>query len=1060
MNETTPPGDLLASLTSAHQHRRFDRLLRFLAWHWAAALALVLLFFAADNLLNLNATFRAIAAATFAIANLTAAGYAYFHLWRGTLDARRTARLLERTYNIDDNSLINAIDFNTANHVADELKHYFLDRANHRCQGLPMKKLWQLRRLRQGAQALAIASLAFIAYATLFGDHARNALTRYLDPHAATTPLNYTQFHVLPGDTRVVENASCLIVARAAKLGIPATRLEILVRQPDGQTVLYPMHDQNGEARFELNRLTTPIDYRIRHRNDLSKWFRIAVVERPTLDGLTVIATPPDYAARPAVELPATDRRARLLQGSTIRVTPPNGRGLDFRFTVDGQPATSPLERVVERPQSLALTVIDRQGFVHPDLWTCALEPVPDAPPAIRFVNRELNLERGLGQQVELQLEASDDCGLRKLEIYTVVNGEERSLKLWNYRELASSRRELFFLTVAPPLFAANATYKIWCRAEDNFSPPQAATCPLPLTLHVVDLGKTAPAGQADDAYSQLFSLLSAALAEQRTTQASTASQVNLAGRNDLLARLKQRQARVHQLISQAGHKANELVADGRLENDLANAVENLKNGLSTAILRQFDELAPVADLPTRKTMLNEIALRQADLARLLQALLGEIGRRRQTDQSQPALTEAEAEKAFFDRLEQLKNELAEYTDQQKELLGQLEGIDRKQPEDWSERDEQLLGDLAARQNDLANFFKAAFNDLSKLQNQDFSNSTMAAELIEMYEELQKAGDALKSKKIEIATLAEEMGVELATSIETNIERWLADQQDSIKWNAEEGGVYPDVPIQDLPAELTDIIGDLIDNLDDMEDVEDSTNSYLGSFDEGIGWGVSDGNIDDMSAKGITGNAMPNDNEVGGRSGEGRSGKSSGQFVEETATGKGGRDTPTRLTGSPFEPGTVEDSSTDPQGGATGGGKQSGTGGTGLQGITPDQDPNLAARLPGNQIELKQRAEALVRTLTAQNLPTGDLEAAITSMEKLARQPAGAPGLDLQQVHSDMLSSLRDARTVLRATANLGADPTRRTTRQNQWSVKHQTDEPTPKGYETSIDAYFQALAQ
>ena len=35
------------------------------------------------------------------------------------------------------------------------------------------------------------------------------------------------------------------------------------------------------------------------------------------------------------------------------------------------------------------------------------------------------------------------------------------------------------------------------------------------------------------------------------------------------------------------------------------------------------------------------------------------------------------------------------------------------------------------------------------------------------------------------------------------------------------------------------------------------------------GWSAGDGPISDMSAKGVTGNLLPNQNEVGGRSGEG-----------------------------------------------------------------------------------------------------------------------------------------------------------------------------------------------
>jgi hypothetical protein len=335
----------------------------------------------------------------------------------------------------------------------------------------------------------------------------------------------------------------------------------------------------------------------------------------------------------------------------------------------------------------------------------------------------------------------------------------------------------------------------------------------------------------------------------------------------------------------------------------------------------------------------------------------------------------------------------------------------------------------------------------------------MADELVEMVEELQKAGAALENKHIEIATVNEELVGESASSIETNLERWLADNKDNIKWNGEEAGLSPDVPLQDLPAELTDIMGELIDSVDDMEDVEDSSNSALVSGDKGIGWGVSDGNIDDMSAKGITGNIMPNNNEVGGRSGEGRSGKSTGQFVEQEATGKGGRDTPTRLVQSPFEKGTVKDTSKDPQGGATGGGKQSGVGGEGLRGITPDQKPDVQQRLPGQQAELKQKAEALMRELNIRNIPTGDLEEAINKMELIQKFRASGQGLQVKQVQSELLSSLKDARAAMKSGAAGGTEKSKVTSKRIS-TIRQPANESTPEGYESSVDAYFRALAE
>ena len=114
-----------------------------------------------------------------------------------------------------------------------------------------------------------------------------------------------------------------------------------------------------------------------------------------------------------------------------------------------------------------------------------------------------------------------------------------------------------------------------------------------------------------------------------------------------------------------------------------------------------------------------------------------------------------------------------------------------------------------------------------------------------------------------------------------------------------------------------------------------------------------------MSAKGVTGNTLPNNNEMDGRSGEGRSGKSMGEFVGQTAVGKGGRNTPTRLDPTPFQKGQINDTSKDPTGGATGGGKLSGEGGEGLEGPVPPAIKQTMQRLAQKQAEIRNTAERL-----------------------------------------------------------------------------------------------------
>ena len=188
------------------------------------------------------------------------------------------------------------------------------------------------------------------------------------------------------------------------------------------------------------------------------------------------------------------------------------------------------------------------------------------------------------------------------------------------------------------------------------------------------------------------------------------------------------------------------------------------------------------------------------------------------------------------------------------------------------------------------------------------ANAALLKELMEVYSEVTMAKDALKKKAAEIAVAAEEMGLELAKELRVQ-PREVADGQ-ARPHQVDAGGPAgkQDMPMAELPKELEDMVGELMEQQEDLfDEMEDANANWTDSLDKGAGWDAMDGPIANMSAKGVTGNQLPNNNEMGGRTGEGRSGKSQGELVEETASGKGGRNTPTRLDPTPFQQGQVKD---------------------------------------------------------------------------------------------------------------------------------------------------------
>ncbi len=99
-----------------------------------------------------------------------------------------------------------------------------------------------------------------------------------------------------------------------------------------------------------------------------------------------------------------------------------------------------------------------------------------------------------------------------------------------------------------------------------------------------------------------------------------------------------------------------------------------------------------------------------------------------------------------------------------------------------------------------------------------------------------------------------------------------------------------------------------------------------------------------------------------------------------------------------------------------------------------------------------------MRELSVRNLPTGDLEEAVNKMEQIQKIRPSGQGLQTRQVRSELLSSLKDARAAMKAGVSGGAEKGGGTAKCVS-TIRHPSNEPTPEGYESSVDAYFRALA-
>jgi hypothetical protein len=413
-------------------------------------------------------------------------------------------------------------------------------------------------------------------------------------------------------------------------------------------------------------------------------------------------------------------------------------------------------------------------------------------------------------------------------------------------------------------------------------------------------------------------------------------------------------------------------------------------------------------------------------------------------------------------KLNDVRSKLDKFLEQQKKVIEATENLAKTPVEDFSKEQEEALKGLAAAEDQWAKFMKDLHSDLSKIPEQDFANSSMIKETAEIQVELKMAEDELLKKSADIAVPIEQLGAEKAEEIKTNIEKWLYEKPDRLKWSQEEPLTdnFKEAPMAELPGQLEDMIGELADQEEDLfDEMEDVTSSWTDSMDKGAGWDAMDGPISNMSAKGVTGNALPNSSEINGRSGEGRQGKASGEFVGDEAIGKGGRRTPSRLTPDPYVKGQIKDHSKQSAGGATGGGKESGTGGEGLEGPGRAPSKKKMERMASKQATLRNKAEAVDLQFQVSNFHHTDLKKMIDSMSQIERDLKAGRYQNALRQRQSIANTMSNVKQYMEGEFQVRQDATSNLPTDIQKEILGSMQDPSPSGWEDLNRQYFERLS-
>jgi hypothetical protein len=1027
----------------------------------------------------------------------------------------QAALTLEAAFEVPENLLINALCFEGRRfHTAEKpFARQTVKAALSQMPEADLGELWDKRRIARWAISIIVILLLWSIYAIAFGRQAANALARYFLPLSDTPPAGSVTLEMTPDqDVTLSEGEDLNVVVRVGGRADALRSYPQIVWRDDGAQIdpeqptgekatLRAAGGESHEFNHTFEKVNRSFAFRVFAGDTYSSTIKVTVNRIPRIAESHFHVTAPAYAGLDPVDSMGPPEPLSGLANSqvlaTIRL---DKKAQHIRWKTADE--TIEFEQVEDLWQ--AKTRLQKSGTYEIDVQVSGAAKAvtiasgsiflrQDALPQVEFETDSNRLLVDPGQRLQLPILASDDLGIRQLQVtlrQSQADSNSALLQKWTYEGPPGKKgplTETLLLTVDSERFQPGNSYVLEASGQD-FSPQGNVGRSQPLTLQVKALNEMTVSADAPGA--SVFEALNKAIQAQQTALGNTRNL--LTNLNDVLIpsrkasenvqalgrhrdELGKRQGRVGECMTEAWTASTEprpgfvqkLVAirDGEQKQTMEKIVALVgpDHGPPGA-------LTPSLDGAAVRRSLGSVERLQAHILDQLVALKGAFARQNQAD------AEKAAEQVLGkpedlgpnpdDALSTFKNELKSFASEQKRIMHDRQMITDLPPEDLSDEQKDRLEQLALDQSKLAEILSSAVNDFTNLNLQDFGDSAMVAATKSKFGQAQDlaktASEAAQMRETRVdAYRLETQAVEMAEKLMINCEATMG-SYDNIQFIAE----VPEneqlvAPLADLPSELEDLVGKLATSEQEMRPEVEDIGSYLNSLDHTAG-PIADGTISSTSAKGKTGDQKPEDNIIQGRSGAGRSGMADGQLVEPVAKALPDNDygLRERTSNTPLESGQVKDEDTKAQTGGTGLGKTTdGSTMFGVGGRLPPKVLDMMKATTTRQLEIRRSAQEIVPKLKSHNLPAAELERSVTAMQTVEEALGKRDGVGVQRAYASAVDSLSRSRGAIGKHVVAQRTQDAALARRLE-EMQSRGTAPSFKGYEQIISAYFEALAR
>jgi len=999
---------------------------------------------------------------------------------------KEVARFLETRLPELGNSLINTLLLaEDADRWSGALLERAIDEAASGARRVELTSAVSEQRAKRWGLAACLAVGLLAAFVVLAFGRFTSAGMQILMPFSRIASVGAVRFlSITPGTVSWIKGEPLTIEARISdpkgKMYDGAIEIAGLAGSEAERHDLLRAEARPDRFTYRVPQVLAPFTYRLHVGGTESHRFTIALKEPPLIEQIDLVYHWPKYTGLEPQRLENHGGEVRCLIGTQVEMTVHVSSAVEAGTLMFGSGQTV---KCLTSDDGLALT--GRFTVMKDDTYTINLngqapagaavvyrvQALQDEPPVVRFTTPARDVVAGLGDTVKMTLKAADRYGVGQVRLLAQTDGQAEPQVLQTWTRFTDPKELVidYALHLAGDPYREGQTVTYWAEASDRRTyqggdSPRGPNTASTAKFKIVVQDKAKAAEQKLEQLTRLFDRLRDILRAQedaRTAADALATLQEAAAVRSAGASLRQAQQAIRdatlRVVREVAFDAETMPIRETLQvlaaNEMASAIQ------ATGVLADLGAAKPLAQVPA---LADALTKDQDAIIAVLRRILDITERLSDAvKDDQKRLSASDIPDDTLEDLKSLRDRLREFVDEQKKVIEASKDLAKRPVDDFTETDQRELERLKAIEDQWDKFLTEAIADFSKVPEVDASNPSLCKELIEVKTDVEMAADALAEKAMDIVVPLEELGREGAEEIVENLERWLPDTPDRQRWSQEDFTGDYEIPHAELPEQLEDLVGDLLEQEEDLfEEMEDVTSNAGDSIDKGAGWDAMDGPISSFNAKGVTGNRLPNTSEISGRSGEGRTGKASGEFVEETATGKGGRRTPTRLSPDAFSQGEIQDTSQEAPTGATGGGKISGAGQEGLEGPVPPEVQRRMGSLAGKQAQLRNTAEGVKAGLEVRNYESFTLDRAIDAMRRVQRDLLAGRYHNALRQKNVVLDNLKDTQMLLSGEIRVRRDASAALPTEVQKDVLDALEKPMPRGYEEYLKRYYTRLSE